>query len=59
MTKVAVVYHSGYGHTARQARSVVAGAAGVPDVEAVPVAFRPRPTWRRPGSSAAGWVKWR
>lgn len=37
MTKVAVVYHSGYGHTARQARSVVAGAAGVPGVEAVPV----------------------
>jgi NAD(P)H dehydrogenase (quinone) len=34
MTKVAVVYHSGYGHTAKQAQAVHAGAAGVPGVEA-------------------------
>jgi multimeric flavodoxin WrbA len=29
MTHLAVVYHSGYGHTARQARAVADGAAGV------------------------------
>lgn len=29
MTKIAVVYHSGYGHTARQAQAVSAGAASV------------------------------
>jgi len=29
MTKIAVVYHSGYGHTAKQAEAVVAGARGV------------------------------
>jgi len=34
MTKVAVVYHSGYGHTARQAAAVVAGAQSVAGVEA-------------------------
>ena len=28
MTKVAVVYHSGYGHTAKQAEAVAAGANG-------------------------------
>jgi NAD(P)H dehydrogenase (quinone) len=32
MTKVVVVYHSGYGHTKKQAESVLAGAAGVSDV---------------------------
>jgi NAD(P)H dehydrogenase (quinone) len=38
MTKVAVVYHSGYGHTARQAQAVAEGArkAGA-DVALVPV----------------------
>lgn len=34
MTKLAVVYHSGYGHTARQAEAVAAGAASVAGVEA-------------------------
>lgn len=32
--KVAVVYHSGYGHTQRLAEAVLAGAAGVSGVEA-------------------------
>ncbi len=32
--KVAVVFHSGYGHTKRQAESVLAGAAGVAGVTA-------------------------
>jgi multimeric flavodoxin WrbA len=31
--RVAVVFHSGYGHTARLAEAVAAGAAGVPGVE--------------------------
>ncbi|MDO9709970.1 flavodoxin family protein [Paracraurococcus lichenis] len=34
MAKLAVVYHSGYGHTDRLAQSVLAGAAGVPGIEA-------------------------
>ncbi|MBI4986984.1 MAG: flavodoxin family protein [Rhodocyclales bacterium] len=34
MTKVAVAYHSGYGHTARQAQAVFEGAQSVPGVEA-------------------------
>lgn len=34
MTKVAVVYHSGYGHTAEVARAVARGAAGIAGVEA-------------------------
>jgi NAD(P)H dehydrogenase (quinone) len=34
MTKVAVVYHSGYGHTHEQAKAVAEGAASVPGVEA-------------------------
>ena len=29
MTKVAIVYHSGYGHTKKQAEAVLAGAASV------------------------------
>ncbi|MFA6178122.1 MAG: flavodoxin family protein [Candidatus Methylopumilus sp.] len=33
MTKVAVVYHSGYGHTAAQAKAVAAGAEKVAGVE--------------------------
>jgi NAD(P)H dehydrogenase (quinone) len=33
MTKVAVVYHSGYGHTHEQAKAVAEGAAAVPGVE--------------------------
>lgn len=33
-TKVAVVFHSGYGHTARQAQAVFEGAQAVPGVEA-------------------------
>ncbi|GGZ97466.1 hypothetical protein GCM10010389_40820 [Streptomyces echinoruber] len=31
--KVAVAYHSGYGHTAKQAAAVVAGAEKVPDTQ--------------------------
>ncbi len=34
MAKIAVVYHSGYGHTARQAEAVKNGAASVPGVHA-------------------------
>jgi NAD(P)H dehydrogenase (quinone) len=34
MIKVAVVYHSGYGHTHEQAKAVAEGAAAVPGVEA-------------------------
>ena len=34
MTSVAVVFHSGYGHTTKQAEAVHAGAAGVPGVTA-------------------------
>jgi NAD(P)H dehydrogenase (quinone) len=34
MTKVAVVYHSGYGHTHEQAKAVAAGAASIPGVQA-------------------------
>lgn len=33
MTKVAVVYHSGFGHTAKQAEAVLAGAQSVAGVE--------------------------
>jgi multimeric flavodoxin WrbA len=35
MTKVAIVYHSGYGHTAKQAEAVKQGAASVAGVEAI------------------------
>lgn len=34
MTQVAIVYHSGYGHTAKQAQAVYEGAAGVPGTRA-------------------------
>lgn len=34
MTKVAIVYHSGYGHTAEVAKAVARGAAGVDGIEA-------------------------
>jgi multimeric flavodoxin WrbA len=34
MTKVAVVYHSGFGHTAEVAKAVARGAAGVTGIEA-------------------------
>ncbi|MEW6330791.1 MAG: flavodoxin family protein [Pseudomonadota bacterium] len=39
MVNIAVVYHSGYGHTARQAQAVADGAAGIAGVRAqlVPV----------------------
>lgn len=33
MIKVAIAYHSGYGHTARQARAVAAGADSVPGTQ--------------------------
>lgn len=35
MTKVAIVYHSGYGHTAKQAEAVKQGAASVSGIEAI------------------------
>ena len=34
MSKIAIVYHSGYGHTAKQAHAVLAGAASVAGSEA-------------------------
>ncbi len=34
MAKMAIVFHSGYGHTARQAEAVMKGASSVPEVEA-------------------------
>jgi len=34
MSKIAIVYHSGYGHTKKQAEAVHAGAAGVADTQA-------------------------
>ena len=34
MSKIAIVYHSGYGHTKKQAEAVLAGAAGVADTSA-------------------------
>ena len=34
MTQIVVAYHSGYGHTKKQAEAVLAGAAGLPGVEA-------------------------
>ncbi|MGO4303295.1 flavodoxin family protein [Cupriavidus sp. RAF12] len=34
-TQIAIVYHSGYGHTARQAQAVARGAAGVPGAESL------------------------
>ena len=33
MIKIAVIYHSGFGHTKRQAEAVVRGAEGVPEAE--------------------------
>ena len=41
MTKVAIVYFSGYGHTARQAEAVRAGAASVAGTEATLYAIDP------------------
>lgn len=38
MTQVAIVYHSGYGHTKKQAEAVLAGAAGVDGVKATLIA---------------------
>jgi NAD(P)H dehydrogenase (quinone) len=34
-TRIAVVYHSGYGHTAKQAQAIARGAAGVDGAEAL------------------------
>ena len=34
MSKVAVVYHSGYGHTAEVAKAVARGAAGIAGIDA-------------------------
>ena len=39
MTKLAIVFHSGHGHTQRVAESVLAGAAAVPGTEAQTVAI--------------------
>lgn len=35
MTQIAIVYHSGYGHTQKQAEAVAAGAASVTGVKAI------------------------
>lgn len=35
MAKIAIVYHSGYGHTAKQAEAVAAGVAGTAGAEAL------------------------
>lgn len=35
MTKIAIIYHSGFGHTKLQAKAVYEGAASCPDTEAV------------------------
>ena len=39
MAKIALVYHSGYGHTGKQAEAVHRGAAGVPGAEAQTLAI--------------------
>ena len=39
MTKIAIVYHSGYGHTAKQAGAVAEGAGSVPDTSVELVAL--------------------
>ena len=41
MSKVTVVYHSGYGHTRNQAEAVLAGVSSVADVEAALVSISP------------------
>lgn len=55
MAKVAVVYHSGYGHTARQAEAVVKGAASVTGTEAAlyPVAEMSEAKWEELGAADA------
>ena len=50
MKKIAIVYHSGYGHTARQAEHVAKGAASVDGVQAYVDMFKFGP----PGSSNWG-----
>lgn len=37
-TRIAIIYHSGYGHTARQAEAVARGAASAPGTESLLVA---------------------
>ncbi|MFI6284442.1 flavodoxin family protein [Streptomyces sp. NPDC051018] len=46
--QIAVAYHSGYGHTARQAEAVAAGAAAVPDtgVRLLPLTALDDELWR-------------
>ena len=39
MAKIAIVYHSGYGHTAKQAEAVAAGVNGVAGASAQLVAL--------------------
>jgi len=47
--RIAIAYHSGYGHTARQAEAVAAGAAGVPGAvaELVPLDELTEDVWSR------------
>jgi multimeric flavodoxin WrbA len=47
--RIAVAYHSGYGHTARQAEAVAAGAASVPGttVDLVPIDDLTEDVWAR------------
>lgn len=42
--RIAIVYHSGYGHTARQAEAVKAGVARVKDAEALLLTVEEAPT---------------
>ncbi|MET0382328.1 MAG: flavodoxin family protein [Burkholderiaceae bacterium] len=46
MTKIAIVFYSGYGHTAKQADSILAGAASAPDTTAT--AYRIDPNGELP-----------
>ncbi|HEY3560097.1 MAG TPA: flavodoxin family protein [Kribbella sp.] len=47
--RIAVAYHSGYGHTARQAEAVAAGAASIPDttVDLIPIDELNDDVWER------------
>ena len=55
MAKIAVVYHSGYGHTARQAEAVKNGAASISGVHAAlyPVAEIDEAKWAELGEADA------
>lgn len=56
MTKIAIVYHSGYGHTKVIAECIARGAAGVGGAEVVTIAAEDLPT-PSDGNLAAEWDK--